>query len=319
MDQEIYISETLNRWLFVAQVCGIRDGEWLTERQDEWISQSGGVLNVLEQRSANQLREFHQKQDSGFVEILFLEGVEAAWDRICVEYGREYCEALRDTLMVFSERFQRYWSVAFPRLERIRSYLSGRSEILQRGLHIVERLCALPEGSLSFQCIPWFLAIAGSNPRDIIGWFSHRGQHNAFVLEYEGDPTAVSGLLEGIAMHELIHLGLRLQGSLVGYIQSESRSMDVTLSAYGMSVERVFEELLVSSFTPEGALSEIVFGKVHGLGNVPATSAERSLVSLRRWVAAEMHQRALEYLNGGRAIDQAYIREVLAMVQKAPR
>lgn len=321
MNKIVRISQPFNEWLFVAQLCSIRSSDWLCERQSEWLEQSGGTLNEQERSLCDALGKLHKRHDSSFVEIIFLEHSDDELQRrLESEYGNNDASIILKAIRSFAPRFELFWATALPRLELIREYLVSHVSTIDNALADVERLCGLGLDVSLLRNTPLYLAIASSHPNDLVGWFSHSNSRNTFVLEFCDDVSVVSGFLEAVIVHEMFHIGLRQNDKLMSHIHSiGAQAHDEIPVVDDMKPERVYEEILVSSFTPEGAIAEKHFGKVMPLDKPKIDFSGGKLVLLRRRVAGYLSTIAREYIDSGKTIDDDYFAALLEGIKKAGR
>ena len=76
---------------------------------------------------------------------------------------------------------------------------------------------------------------------------------------------------------------------------------------------RIFlEELLISSFIPEGYLGEKYFKtKV-----ITYTSTPKKLLRWRKFIACNLYQTAKEYINNAQQIDKKYLEDLIAVIKQ---
>jgi hypothetical protein len=72
------------------------------------------------------------------------------------------------------------------------------------------------------------------------------------------------------------------------------------------------EELLISSFIPEGYLSEKYFdNKI-----APYTSKPKGLLKWRKFVAFKLYQIAKRYINNTQQIDEKYLNSLIGIIKR---
>lgn len=120
----------------------------------------------------------------------------------------------------------------------------------------------------------------------------------------------------GILAHEYFHLILKQNKKLVLQINQtveENSSLFKKISGEGISDKMFFEELLISSFIPEGYLSE----KYLNFKVATDISNPEDLLDWRRLVAFKMCQTAKEYTNDGRQIDKEYLERLIEVIKQS--
>ena len=84
-----------------------------------------------------------------------------------------------------------------------------------------------------------------------------------------------------------------------------------TKLAEGMPNRIFLEELLISSFIPEGYLSEKYFNtKV-----VSCISRPKDLLGWRKFVAFKLYQVAKKYINNTQQIDENYLKDLIGIIE----
>ena len=116
-----------------------------------------------------------------------------------------------------------------------------------------------------------------------------------------------------ILVHEFFHLMLRKNKNLfleIEKITGKNEKLFAKLS--GDMLNRMFlEELLVSSFIPEGYLSE----KYLNTKSYTFTSKPKDLLSWRRLVAFKSREMAKNYVNNTRQIDEKYLEHIVDILK----
>jgi hypothetical protein len=120
----------------------------------------------------------------------------------------------------------------------------------------------------------------------------------------------------GILMHEFFHLALRWNKKLMAQLNevSEKNARMLTKLSKGQIPNRIFlEELLISSFIPEGYLSKkFLHLKV---SSSPKQTKINNLLDLRRLVAYKMHDAAKKYSDHIKQIDIAYLELLIEAIK----
>ncbi|MBU2081875.1 hypothetical protein KKH14_00340 [Patescibacteria group bacterium] len=117
-----------------------------------------------------------------------------------------------------------------------------------------------------------------------------------------------------ILAHEFFHLILRKNKNLfleIKKITEKNEKLFAKLS--GSMLHRMFlEELLVSSFIPEGYLSE----KYLNTKSYTFTSRPKDLLSWRRLIAFKSREMAKNYINNIQQIDKKYLEHIVDILKQ---
>lgn len=99
---------------------------------------------------------------------------------------------------------------------------------------------------------------------------------------------------------------------------SESnKSILIKIKEQGLFPKMILEELIVSSFLPEGYLSKKYFNKP--TKKVPNKPPNKDLIDWRRYIAYKMRTYAQLYFNKKQTIDDAYIEKIINLIKKSQK
>lgn len=111
--------------------------------------------------------------------------------------------------------------------------------------------------------------------------------------------------------HEFFHLMLRKNKNLFLKIAKENEKL-LTKLGEGMPNRIFLEELSVSSFIPEGYLSEKYFKtKVASYVSRP-----KDLLMWRKFVASKLYRIAKRYINNTQQIDERYLIYLIGVIKQ---
>jgi len=198
------------------------------------------------------------------------------------------------------------------RLRCVKRSIERSEDLLELIITDVRVLCGVR--NFSFQSVPLRL-VGGERHEDIHAWYSWTPSECSIVAEIPdsfGDSIGAFGL--AVLAHEYFHLILKKNDALVVLLDEcvkEYRKMfaAVVYLEKGISARKLFEELIISSFIPEGYLAEKHLNLV-----VMGAHEATDLSSLRRLVAARVASSAKEYVESARQIDRIYLGRILEVI-----
>jgi len=117
-----------------------------------------------------------------------------------------------------------------------------------------------------------------------------------------------------VLAHEFFHLMLRKNKNLFLKITKITQKNEKLFTKLSKEIpSRIFlEELLISSFIPEGYLSEKYFNtKV-----VSRISKPKDLLSWRKFIAFKLYQIAKKYTDNIRQIDENYLKDLILIIKQ---
>jgi len=180
---------------------------------------------------------------------------------------------------------------------------------------IIVDMCSLCNISSFSDRLPINL-IYGKNNEDIFAWFSWTPQDSAITIEFNKSLKVEKEFLIMVLAHEIFHLMLRKNKKLMQKISEHSKSNKsilIKIKEQGLSFKMILEELIVSSFIPEGYLSKKYFNK--SIKKVSNKFSQNDLIDWRRYMAYKMRGYAQLYSNKKNTIDNAYIDKIINLIK----
>ena len=158
--------------------------------------------------------------------------------------------------------------------------------------------------------IPIHLVISSHNCNDILGWFSIMRNRSDLVLECSCPDKKKTNFLILVLAHELFHLSIRKNQELKAQIEKLSKQNGIRLErlSKNMSLAMVLEELLISSFAPEGFFASCYFGsKIKSIRHFKEKNKIINFISARRFCAYNLKKLAEDYAINEKVIDEKYL------------
>jgi len=193
-----------------------------------------------------------------------------------------------------------------------KQYLNSNELLLDHVLDDMKHLLSL--NSFNISKIPIKLVIDKVNAdEEIDAWFSWTPKNRYIVVEIPKNlKMSNNKFYLSVLTHEFFHLMLRKNKALFSEIEKISKNNKLIKKlADGMPNKMFFEELFISSFIPEGYLSEKYFDiKIKKFSKKP-----KDIIDWRKFVAYKMRNISKEYLEKRKKIDKEYLNEVMSILK----
>ncbi|MFH1997150.1 MAG: hypothetical protein ABII94_00435 [Patescibacteria group bacterium] len=236
------------------------------------------------------------------------------WRQIKKIIGKESAKQIKKSIVSLEPVFASHWRETSKYLLLWKRYFQNNQLLFQQTILEVRKLIGIKHSAVSK--IPIYLiSDPASNDKEINAWFSWTPKESFIVVEIPLGLKVPNNFFSlGVLAHEFFHLMLRKNKNLFLKIIKVTKENEklFTKLAEGMPNRIFLEELLISSFIPEGYLSEKYFNtKV-----VPQTSKPKNLLRWRKFVAFKLYQAAKKYINDTRQIDEKYLKDLLGVIKQ---
>ncbi len=158
--------------------------------------------------------------------------------------------------------------------------------------------------------------IYGKNNKEIFAWFSWTPKNSMITIEFSRSRKVNNQFMIMVLVHELFHLVLRKNKKLMRKISKHTKSNESILKKIkekNLSSRMILEELIISSFVPEGYLSKKYFNKSIKL--MSSESLCNELLDWRRYIAHKMQRHAQLYSKRKQIIDDTYINKIINVIK----
>jgi hypothetical protein len=296
------LSESSNLYSFVSDLSNWNSSVFPLRRK-EWIRRTG----KLTRKDSEMLKRFgaiHAASDP-LLFLLFFDPHHAdplrALDK---KIGKKKTSEIREILEYFHVRFYKLWPTEKAKLERMRKMLMREKIGEKSTVKSIMRLCGVKK--IKDEQIFCYLNMSASSVPDCNGWTSD----NVIVLECSGWPMRqFREIHREIIPHELFHILLRDNKRLLQNVRRIAAANESPLSKINFehwSSRMVFEEIVISSFIPEGYL-------IHARPNRPK-GKPRDFQSVRKRFAYLLRAQAMQYVTSQKAIDPHYLNGVMDQI-----
>lgn len=223
--------------------------------------------------------------------------------------GKQNADNLKRSLSPLRQTFATRWGTTSRQLILWKKYFQRNNALLLHSVSEIKKLNGVK--NLTLSRIPIYLiSIPMDEGKEINAWFSWTSAKSFIVVEIpEGLPVAENLFHMSVLGHEFFHLIIRRNTKLfskIDIIAQKDKTLLVRLSD-GMPPRLFFEELLVSSFLPEGYLGERDFG----IKQAVRIHRPKDLLGWRRSVACAMREKAKDRLEHAKIIDDKYFGSII--------
>ncbi len=283
------------------------------------ISRLSNLLFFTQKTDGDNLIKFDLQKylsDEKFNLSFYGKSEDKIWGQIEKIIGKENAKETRKSIVSLNPAFTLYWRKASKHLLLWRQYFQNNQSLFQQVIPKLEKLSGIRHFIISKT--PIYLIsdpISNDNNKEINAWFSWTPKESFIVVEIPLDLRVPNNFFPlAVLTHEFFHLMLRKNKNLFLKITEITKENDklFTRLAEGMPNRIFLEELLISSFIPEGYLSEKYFNtKV-----IFRTSKPKDLLRWRKFVASKFYQTAKEYINNTRQIDENYFKDLIEVIKQ---
>jgi len=303
-----------NFYLFISELSQWNSLVCFPERKKAWIQKTGD-LTAGERIALKEFAVIFQGAKNDLEAIFLFEKPGKVWRTLEGKVGKEQAKRIYSIFDLFRGKFERLWKIEKGRLGVIANKFRYMKPSFRQDLKTVEKLCGLSKRK-SLQVELRLLMSSGSN--DCQGW----SLGDTVILECsKWNLNKMKELLNNIFLHECFHILFKRNRSIFNNFlmfveKNEALVSNTALKEWKAKV--VFEEVLVSSFLPEGYLG----GKNLGVDSRKIAKKRLSKVNsdeltrLRFFSVLCLYDFAQEYVESGKVLDGVYFGKVTKCVKK---
>ena len=280
------------------------------------ISRFSNLLFFVQKTNQGRLAGFDlQKHLADNIDLSFYRKTESEiWKQIRKSIGEQNTEQFKKVIIPIRPIFASHWKKASKNLLLWKQYFQNNQFLFQRTIFEVKKLSGIKHFAIAKIPI-YFISNPISKNREIDAWFSWAPKKKIIVVEIPlGLEPPSSFFPISVLVHEFFHLILiknKKLFSVITKITKENEKLFTKLSKR-MPNRLFLEELLISSFVPEGYLSEkYLYTKVSSCIRKPT-----DLLTWREFVAYKLYQTAKKYTNENREIDEEYIKNLIELIKQ---
>ncbi|MDD3491741.1 MAG: hypothetical protein PHG13_02170 [Candidatus Pacebacteria bacterium] len=235
------------------------------------------------------------------------------WKQIEKNVGKEKVKEIQNSIGLLDQKFNIHWHKAYKHLLSWQQYFLENESLFQKVIFEIEKLSGIK--SFSISKIPVYLVSdLTSKNKEINAWFSWEPKNSFIVVEIPFNLQIPKDFFPlAVLAHEFFHLMLRKNEDLflkIKKIAKENNKLLIKLEK-NMLGRMFFEELLISSFIPEGYLGEKHFKtKVISFKSKP-----KNVLEWRKFIAYELYKIAKQYVDNNKQIDEEYLKKVIENIK----
>jgi len=249
-------------------------------------------------------------------QLLFGENESIIWGQIKKSIGKQGIKRLQKNVSVLKSTFAPYWRKESKNLLLWKKFFQSNQSLFQQAIFDIKNLSGVTRFTISK--IPIYLISDPLyNDKEIHMWFSWSPNKSFIVVEVASSsetPNRLSAI--SILAHEFFHLILRGNKNLLSQINkiAEENKKILTKLSIGISPRMFLEELLISSFIPEGYLGKKHFSNKINICRTIKNS--NNLLEWRRFIAYKLKQTAKKYVNEAKQIDEQYLIALMKVIRQ---
>lgn len=262
MKFDFRVSKLANLFLMVLEFSHSREESQFTERAKEWIKETGPLMKNDKENLKLFSFIFSAFESKNLDLIFLLENEKDVWKKAAIILEKNDLGKIKNILNHFQKRFDVIWKKDEKKMEKIKDYFMKNKRTFQNIINSAKILCGIKE--FKIENVPIHIFLSSNGKDDFLGWFSWSPAKSDIVLECSRWPIKKVGKFSLCLLgHEFFHLILRKNKKIINLIKeiSENHKNKLKKINYGSSrMDILFEELLISSFIPEGYLAEKYVG-----------------------------------------------------------
>lgn len=281
------------------------------------ISRLTNLLFFIQKTNQHYLVKFNLQKylaDENFNLSYYGKTENKIWGQIEQSIGKQNTKQFQKAVASLEFILNPYWRKASEHLFLWKKYFQNNQSLLQQIISDIEKLSGVEK--FNIYKIPIYLISNSLNKdKEINAWFSWTPEESFVVVEIPFGLKAPNNFFPlSVLAHEFFHLALRKNKNLFLKITETAQENEKLFTKPGEGMpNRIFlEELLISSFIPEGYLSEKYFdNKI-----APRVSKPKGLLKWRKFVAFKLYQTAKKYINNTQQIDEKYLNSLIAIIRQ---
>ena len=305
LNLNIKISKFSNLYSFVSDLSQWGDYKYFEYRKKEWIRKTG----KLSKKENNLLLRFKniQEKSNEHIELFFIfEKESEIKKKLKHVLSREDLGCIFYILSCFENRFNVIWE----NIEKKLLWTKERIEKKNIDPVIVDIFSLCDINKKDRLKVDINLLISGFS--DLHGWVSG----SDIAMECSGwRKKDINELINTIMPHEFFHILIsknkKIKKEISMMVTKEKERINNVNKNFGLSNQMFLEELVLSSFIPEGYLLE-KYSKININKNYKDNiNSKDKLRVLRLYIADKMRDVAKEYVEDNKVIDKNYIEKII--------
>lgn len=281
------------------------------------ISRFSNMLFFVQKTGQRYLVQFDLQKylaDENVYLLFYGKSENKIWKQIKKSIGEQSVKQIKKVIVPLKPAFSSHWRKASKHLLLWKQYFQSNQLLLQQIIFSAKGLSGIQHFVYSKISV-YLISDSKSKDKEINAWFSWTPKESFIVVEIPLSLKVPNNFFPlSVLAHEFFHLMLRKNKNLflkINRIAKENEKLLVKLSD-SMSNRLFLEELLISSFIPEGYLSEKYFNTKVALYN----SKPECLLDWRKLIASNLCQTTKKYVDSNKQIDKKYIQRIIEVIKQ---
>lgn len=236
------------------------------------------------------------------------------WKQINKSIGAQNIRHFQSAITPLKPIFASHWSKIHKQLLLWKQYFQNNQPLFQQTIIELKKLSGIKHFAVSK--IPIYLiSNLNSENNEIDARFSWTPKESFIAIEIPFNLKVPNHFFPvSILAHEFFHLMLRKNKNLIFEINKIAKKNERVFTKLSEGIpNRIFlEELIISSFIPEGYLSK----KCLNTKFSAFTSKPKDLLSWRKIVASKSYEIAKNYINNIGQIDKKYLEHIVNVLKQ---
>lgn len=280
------------------------------------ISRLTNLLFFIQKTGQHFLVKFNLQKylsDENFNLFYYGKTENKVWEQIKQSIGKQNTKQFQKAIALMEPIFTTHWRKTSEHLFLWKKYFENNQPLLQQIISDIEGLSGVEKFNI-YKIPIYLISDSLSKDKEINAWFSWTPRESFIVIEIPFALKPPNNFFPlSILAHEFFHLALRKNKNLllkIAKIAEENEKLFTKLEE-GIPNRIFLEELLISSFIPEGYLGEKYFdNKI-----VPYASKPKGLLKWRKFVAFKLYQTEKKYINNAQRIDEKYLKSLIRIIK----
>ncbi len=235
------------------------------------------------------------------------------WKQIEKNIGKENAKEIQNSIILLDKEFDIYWHKAYKHLLSWQQYFLDNESLFQKVILEIEKLSGINNFLISRVPI-YLVSDLTSKDKEINAWFSWEPKNSFIVVEIPFNLQIPKDFFPlAVLAHEFFHLILRKNKDLflkIKKIAEENNELLIKLEK-NVSGRMFFEELLISSFIPEGYLSEKYLKTIV----ISFKSKPKNVLEWRKLIAYRLYKIVKQYVDNRKQINEKYLKNVIEVIK----
>lgn len=315
MKIEIKQPKISNLYSFISNLSQWNELVCIPQRKREWL-QKIGKLSKQEKEALLAFSQIFQKAEINLEPIFLFEETQKVWKIVSRKIGRTKAYKIQSIFRIFNTRFEKIWKIENKKLKIIAKKFKNKESQINKNLEILRRLCGLKKSRIPLS-IEVRLLLSSTDQKDCQGW----SYKEKVILECSGWLVKkINYLINNIFLHECFHILFKKNKELFSAFKLVVNKNHHLINKTKLEIWTpavVFEEALISSFLPEGYVSEKNL-KINSRKIAKRELNKRgsnNFTKLRHFCALYLYNLAKEYVENVKPLDKFYFRRVVSCIR----